>query len=105
MAKSTIKIVSTVVLLLIGGAGAFLAVVFVPNWVAERRAREFCDRISIGSNISAAIADAKERKILWGAGEYYTFYFPGLIMDKAVCDVSVTHDGKVKAKSAVLEID
>jgi hypothetical protein len=103
MAKSTM--VFTVVLLLIGCAGALVAIVFVPNWVAERRAREFCDEISIGSNISAAIAEAKARKILWGSGDFYTFYFPGLILDKAVCEVSVNQDGKVKAKAAVMEID
>lgn len=105
MGKRKFSIISKIVLLLIVCAGALVAVIFVPNWVAEQRAREFCDEIPIGSDISAATARANERKILWGSYQLYTFYFPGLILDKAVCEVSVTQDGKVKAKGTVMEVD
>jgi hypothetical protein len=105
MVKGNIRIVSATLLVLIACAGVFLAVMFLPNWVAERRARAFCDEIPIGSDISSATARANSRKILWGSHDFYTFYFPGLILDKAVCEVSVTQEGKVKAKSASLEVD
>jgi hypothetical protein len=100
-----LRIFSVVTLLLIAGAGALVAVIFVPNWVAERRARAFCDQIPFGSDISVAVSRANDKKILWGSNRFYTFYFPGLIFDKAVCNVSVTEDGKVKSKGALLEID
>ena len=100
-----LRIFSKITLLLIAGAGALVAGAFFPNWVAARRAREFCDETPIGSDISAAIIRANERKILWGSHRFYTFYFPGLILDKAVCNVSVAEDGRVKAKGALMEID
>ena len=100
-----LRIISKITLLLIAGAGALVAVVFFPNWLAARRAQQFCDETPIGSDISAAIIRANERKTLWGSHRFYTFYFPGLILDKAVCNVSVAEDGKVKAKGALMEID
>src|SRR5256885_474107 len=72
--KRKLSIVSKFMLLLIVCAGALVAVVFFPNWAAERRAREFCNEIPIGSDISAATARADERKILWGSYRFYTFY-------------------------------
>jgi hypothetical protein len=96
----------------IGGAlvavacvGGFVVCVVYANWSAERSAREFCGMIPIGSDISAATAKAKEKKILWGSESGYTFYFSGFIFDKAVCEVSVSKEGEVISRIAEVEYD
>jgi len=75
------------------------------NRSAESRAHEFCDAISIGSDISASTARANDGKILWGSKDGYTFYFSGFMFDKAVCEVSVSKEGKVISKKAEMEYD
>ena len=75
------------------------------NQSAERRAREFCDAISIGSDISVHTARANDGKILWVSKGGYTFYFSGFIFDKAVCEVSVSKEGRVTSKTAEMEYD
>ena len=99
--KATVIVIAVVIL----GCTAFVACIVYANWSAERRAREFCDDISIGSDISAATARANHRKILWGPYRGYTFYFPGFIFDKAVCEVEVDQHGKLVKKGSVMEYD
>ena len=61
------------------------------NWSANRGARNFCADIAIGSTISAAVAEAKERKILQGSsGQEFSVYFPGLVFDNSLWEVVVT---------------
>jgi hypothetical protein len=85
--------------------GVLVASVWGTNWLAERRARRFCSMIPIGSDIAAATATATKRRILWGSYGGYTFYFPGVIFDKAVCEVSVSKEGKVLSRNAEMEYD
>lgn len=92
------------------GAAVAIVVVFVGcvayvNWSAEKRAREFCSRIPVGSDISSATSKANDGKILWGSASGYTFYFSGFIFDKAVCEVSVDKAGKVISKNTEMEYD
>jgi hypothetical protein len=86
--------------------GAAVASVAYSNWYAERSARTFCGAILIGSEISAATSTAKGRRIFFGESSgQYTFYFPGVIFDKAVCEVSVSKEGKVISRKAEMEWD
>jgi hypothetical protein len=94
-----------IALVAVACVGGFVACVLYVNWSAERRAREFCSMIPIGSDISAAAARATEKKILWGSESGYTFYFSGFIFDKAVCQVSVSKEGKVISRIAEMEYD
>ena len=98
-------VISTVMLVVILFCVAIVASIYYANRSAERRSREFCDGISIGSDIYTATVRANSRKILWGRAGGYTFYFPGFIFDKAVCEVTVNQDGKVVSKSAEMEND
>ena len=99
--KATVIVISVVIL----GCAVFVASIVYANWSAEKRAREFCDEIPIGSDISTATARANHRKILWGPYRGYTFYFPGFIFDKAVCEVDVDQHGKVVKKGSAMEYD
>lgn len=103
--KPFLRRISRIMLALSLCAACFVAALFFPNWAAERRAREFCGEISIGSDISAVTAKANDRKIFWGKNGGYTFYFPGMIFDKAVCEVSVGRDGKVISRISEMEND
>jgi hypothetical protein len=111
-------LIGVVVVLLFSGALVALGV--YADWAAEKNARAFCDEISIGSDISTATARAADRKImfgpssaierkaLWGASDsgVYTFYFfAAFIFDKAVCEVSVNREGKVRSKFSEMEYD
>jgi len=84
---------------------AVVGIIAYSNGIAKRRAQEFCDLISIGSDIAAATYAANERKILWGESAAYTFYFSGFMFDKAVCEVSVDKEAKVISKKAEMEYD
>lgn len=85
--------------------GLLLACLFYPNWSAEREAKAFCDEIAIGSDVSLAVERAKEKRIFFGDFQGYTFYFPGLVFDKAVCEVSVDANRKVISKASIMEYD
>src|SRR5580658_7216859 len=103
--KRTFRVVMGVALALIACLGVFVAGVAYANWSAQRRAREFCSTIPVGSDISAATARAASKNILWSSSSVYAFYFSGFIFDKAVCRVSVEKDGKVISKMAEMEYD
>ncbi|HWU56726.1 MAG TPA: hypothetical protein VN175_14545 [Rhizomicrobium sp.] len=105
------------VLLFFGGCVALLQYTY---WSAETDARQFCDQIPIGSDISTATAkavdrkvpfgpsNALEKKVLWEGSDsgVYTFYFfTAFIFDKAVCEVRVTREGKVRSKHSEMELD
>src|SRR5258708_37534976 len=85
--------------------GAIVACVSYLNWAAERKATKFCDEIEIGSDISAAIGKVKDKKDFYGDSQQYTFYFWGMVFDKAVCEVSVDSNLKVTAKRSEMEYD
>src|SRR5579871_3479414 len=90
------------------------------NWSAEHDAQALCDSMPIGSDIVPTIRKfekdigfgkqpgAKESIRHYGypdSGPYtdgHRFMFFGMWMDKAYCDVSLTQDGRVKAKNAYL---
>jgi hypothetical protein len=103
--KKSLKIIVLVISVVILCCGAVVGCIGYANWSAERRARAFCDEIAIGSDISTAIERAKDKKLLWGPAGGYTFYFPGFMFDKAVCQASVNREGKVISKGAVMEYD
>ena len=84
---------------------ALLTSVWYVNWAAERNARQFCAAIEIGSDISLAIARAEDKKIFYGDAQGYTFYFWGMVFDKAVCEVSIDSNRKVTAKHSEMEYD
>ncbi len=70
---------------------------------AEAKARAFCEAIAIGSEISAAIAKANAAGVIWKGVDGYAFYFPATPLDKAVCEVSVSNDGRVVSKKSQIE--
>ncbi len=72
---------------------------------AEMKAHAFCDAIAIGSDISTTVSRAKAAGIFFGTAGGYSFYFPATMFDKAVCEVTVNHDGRVISKGAVMEFD
>jgi hypothetical protein len=85
--------------------GTMVACVSYLNWSAESKARAFCDSVAIGSDISLAVERAKDKKLLYGDYQGYTFYFPGLMFDKAVCQVSIDSNRKVTSKHSEMEYD
>jgi hypothetical protein len=94
-----------VAFVIVAALGAILACLSYPNWSAERKARKFCDEIDIGSDISLAIEKANDKKSFYGDDQGYTFYFPGMVFDKAVCQVSVDANRKVTSKMSEMEYD
>jgi len=102
-AKLLIDAIAVVLLLL----GAWVAYVLKSTSSAERNAQQFCDEITVGSDVGPAVAKAEDRKLLYGLHEQtYTFYFPtDTLFDKAICQVSVSSDGKVLSKGSVMEYD
>jgi hypothetical protein len=101
----------------------FAAIVYYANWSAERDAEALCDSIPLGSDIVPTIRKfekdigfikqpgGKETVRHYGypdSGPYtdgHRFMFFGMWMDKAYCGVSLTQDGKVKAKNVYLHED
>lgn len=79
----------------------------LPNKIraAERKAHAFCGAIAVGSDISIAVARAKDEGVFWGSKQGYTFYFPATPFDKAVCEVTVDQEGKVATKGTEMEFD
>ena len=75
------------------------------NWIAEMRARAFCNKIRIGSNISDATSRADRENVLWHSGKVYMFLFPGAMFDSAACVVAVPPGGKVASKFTEMEYD
>ena len=103
--KPLLKNIALVAASLILGAAALLAVGLYVDRSAERDARAFCDATPIGASISIAIAKANAKKVLWGTARFYSFYFPGVIFDKAICEVEVDEHGIVVRKGYVVEHD
>ena len=105
-AKKALKVLLGLGVIAVLFFGSIAGLVAYLNWSANRGARNFCADIAIGSNISVTVAKAKERKILQGSsGQEYTFYFPGFVFDKAVCEVVVNPGGTVVSKGHVMEYD
>lgn len=110
------KIVLGIALLL----GSMRSCISYINWSALRDAQALCDSMPLGSDIVPTIRKfekdigfvkqpgGKETVRHYGypdSGLYtdgHRFMFFGMWMDKAYCDVSLTQDGKAKAKYAYL---
>ena len=75
------------------------------DWSAERQAKAFCNDVPIGSDISLAVERAKDKKLLYGDYRRYTFYFPGMVFDKAVCEIWIDPNRKVTSKHSEMEYD
>ena len=103
--KKVVFAVGKVVLVIVVVLGAMVAGVFYVNWAAERNARKFCDAIAIGSDISIATQKVKDKSLYYGDSQGYTFYFWGVVFDKAVCEVSIDQNRKVTAKHSEMEYD
>lgn len=87
-------------------AGAFLAALSYSFRSAEKKAVVFCAETPIGSDIGKAVERAKTRKIPFGDGDEYTFFFPSVTgFDKAVCSLWVDKNHQVIAKSSQMEFD
>ena len=102
--KRPFLIVAALIVLLI----APVALLKYLNYSAERNAEAFCGNIQLGSNISVAIQAAHAKKIRglnFANPLNYTFYFPGVMFDKAVCDVWIDPKGRVVSKHAEMEDD
>jgi len=87
--KKLVFLFGKVAFVIAAALGAIVACVGYLNWSAERKAKAFCDDIAVGSDISLAIEKAKDKKLLYGDSRGYTFYFPGLVFDEAVCEESI----------------
>lgn len=103
--KKYVRTIALVVASFIVVVVALLAAALWGDRSAERKARAFCDAIPIGSDISGAIAKANAEKILWGTARFYSFYFPGVVFDKAICEVEVDGHGIVAKKGYAMEHD
>jgi hypothetical protein len=103
--KKFVFLVGKVALGLLDAFGAMVACVFYINWSAERNARKLCDAIEIGSDISVATQKVKDKRLDYGDSQGYTFYFWGMVFDKAVCEVSIDQNRKVTAKHSEMEYD
>ena len=103
--KKLVFLLGEIAFIIVAALGAILACISYPNWSAEGEAREFCEKSDIGSDISLATERAKDKKLLYGDSRGCTFYFPGLVFDKAVCEVSVDSNRKVTAKHSEMEYD
>jgi hypothetical protein len=101
--KKIVFAVGKVALVVVLALGVIVACGSYLNWSAERKATKFCDAIAIGSDISAAIGKVKDKKDFYGDSHQYTFYFWGMVFDKAVCEVSVDSNRKVTAKHLEME--
>jgi hypothetical protein len=97
--------IAKVSFVIVVGLGAIVGFVLYSDWSAERKAQAFCDEIDLGSDISTTIVKAKDRKILQGSYQGYSFYFPGNMFTKAVCEVSVDKNQKVASKHSKMEYD
>ena len=78
------------------------------NWSAETNAKLVCDEAAIGQDIETVIRDANAKGALdgkWADPPNHNFYFGGFMFDKAVCNVNVDRDGKVKSKNYEMEYD
>jgi hypothetical protein len=98
-------LIGKVAVVIVAVLGTPVACVYYLNWSAERKAKAFCDDVAIGSDISLAIEKAKDKKLLYGDYQGYTFYFPGMVFDKAVCEVSIDPSRKVTSKHSEMEYD
>ena len=103
--KKIIFAVGKVALVIVVVLGAIVASIFYLNWSAERNARKSCDAIEIGSDISVATQKVKDKHLYYGDSHEYTFYFWGMVFDKAVCEVSIDQNRKVTAKHSEMEYD
>jgi hypothetical protein len=103
--KKLFLLVGKVALGVVLALGALVACLFYIDWSAERRAKMFCEEIAIGSDISGATRKVKDKKDYYGDSQQYTFYFWGVVFDKAVCEVSVDQNQKVTAKHSEMEYD
>lgn len=103
------KIAAITALILGVALGAMVSCAVFLDWSAEKKADAFCDETAIGSDISTAIARAKNKGILQGPreGAYkgHAFYFSGFVFSKGVCEVSVGQYGKVTSKFSSMERD
>ena len=100
-----VLLVGKVALGIVIALGAIVAPISYLNWSAERNARKFCDAIAIDSDISVATQKVKDKKLYYGDSQGYTFYFWGMVFDKAVCEVSLDQNRKVTAKHSEMEYD
>ena len=103
--KKAVLLVGKVALGIVVAFAAMVACVSYINWSAERKATKFCADIAIGSDISDATKKIKDKTLYYGDSQGYTFYFWGVVFDKAVCEVSVDANRKVVSKVSEMEYD
>lgn len=81
-----------------------MCAVMYPNWLAERKARTFCEEVAIGLNINDAIKKMNQMEqpyhYWWEDRSGYSFIFRGLFVEYAYCNVELDKDGNVLKKEA-----
>jgi hypothetical protein len=103
--KKPVFVLFKIAAVLLACYGALIGGVWYVNWLAERRARAFCDEVAIGSDIFPILDNAKRQKIDYSDFPPYTFYFFGMVFDKAVCTVEIDSNRKVTSKNTEMEYD
>jgi hypothetical protein len=104
-AKNLLKSFGIVGAIILCACGAIVGWIYYLNWSAEKKASAFCADIIVGSDIALAVQKANRLGVHYGSYKGYTFYFPGMIFDKAICAVSVDQGGKVVSKASEMEHD
>jgi hypothetical protein len=104
-AKNLLKSLGIIGAFIVCVCGAIVGCIYYLNWSAEKKASAFCAEIDLGSDIALATMKANQLGIRYGSYKGYTFYFPGMMFDKAICSVSVDQAGKVVSKASEMEHD
>lgn len=92
------------------GIGLLLGGIFWADHTAELKSRTFCEKIAVGSNALSAVEAASSQNVLYGSiakesGTDYSFYFPAIMFNKAVCYVSSDKNGTVTSRVSIMEYD
>ncbi len=104
------KKIVVVVLAILAFGGVLVGAILWVDRSAELRARTFCEKITVGSNVMSAVKEASSQSVLYGSiakqsGTDYSFYFPAIIFNKAVCYVSSDKNGTVISRASIMEYD
>ena len=107
MIRKIIKVLGIIVLLPVVAFALLVAYTVNANTEADRAARAFCARITVGSNIDAVLALSRQDRDLKRviiAKDEHRFMYQGGIFYSGVCRVRIA-DGRVASAHALSEGD
>ena len=107
MIKKILKLVGIIILLPVVAFALVVAYTVHANNSADRAARAFCGRITVGSDSDAVLAwsrQDRDLKRVISAKDEHRFMYQGGIFYAGVCQVRVA-DGKVASTHALSERD